>query len=60
MHSKSAYHASGGGLAHSAPPKGFVYVYDMPADFTDSMKDLPVQWHPEQYDYDQARTFPPD
>ena len=56
MHSKAAYHASGGGLAHTAMPKGSVYVYDMPPRYTDDMKDLPVQWHPEQYDYDQARS----
>ena len=57
MHSKSAYHGSGGALGqtHAAgAPKGLVYVYDMPAEFTDDMKELPVQWHPEQYDYDQA------
>ena len=57
MHSKSSYHGSGGGLsvAHAAgAPKGLVYVYDMPPQFTDDLKELPVQWHPEQYDYDQA------
>ena len=34
---------------------GFIYVYDMPAEFTKDLSRLPVQWHPTQYDYDQAR-----
>ena len=33
---------------------GFIYVYDMPGDFTDDLTQLPVQWHPSQYDYDQV------
>lgn len=32
----------------------FIYVYDMPAEFTDDLSQLPVQWHPSQYDYDQV------
>jgi hypothetical protein len=42
----------------TAAAHGFIFVYDMPADFTDDLRDLPVQWHPEQYDYDQARALP--
>ena len=47
---------SGGGLhpAHAPVPKQFIYVYDMPAEFTEDVKELPLQWHPEQYDYDQV------
>lgn len=33
----------------------FIYVYDMPGEFTDDLTQLPVQWHPSQYDYDQVR-----
>lgn len=36
------------------PTKAFVYVYDMPAKFTSDVKALNVEWHPEQYDYDQV------
>ena len=32
----------------------FIYVYDMPSAFTKDLTRLPVQWHPTQYDYDQA------
>jgi hypothetical protein len=35
----------------------FIYVYDMPAEFTDDLSQLPVQWHPSQYDYDQVCPF---
>ena len=35
--------------------EGFIYVYDMPGEFTDDLTQLPVQWHPSQYDYDQVR-----
>ena len=53
MHHKSSHHGSG--QAHAAgTPSGLVYVYDMPREFTDDLRELPVQWHPEQYDYDQA------
>ena len=34
--------------------EGFIYVYDMPDEFTDDLTQLPVQWHPSQYDYDQV------
>ena len=37
------------------PQEGFIYVYDMPGEFTDGLTQLPVQWHPSQYDYDQVR-----
>ena len=37
---------------------GFIFVYDMPSEFTDDLTRLPVQWHPSQYDYDQAGKFP--
>ncbi|CAL8466705.1 g6241 [Coccomyxa elongata] len=36
------------------PTKEFVYVYDMPAKFTSDIKKLSMEWHPEQYDYDQV------
>ncbi len=36
------------------PTKEFVYVYDMPAKFTSDIQKLSVEWHPEQYDYDQV------
>ena len=36
---------------------GFIYVYDMPSQFTEDLTQLPVQWHPSQYDYDQASIF---
>ena len=35
----------------------FIYVYDMPAEFTDDLSQLPVQWHPSQIDYDQVCYF---
>ena len=55
MHENLAHHAgeAGSGL-RAAMPESFIYVYDMPAEFTDDLKELPVQWHPEQYDYDQV------
>lgn len=34
--------------------EGYIYVYDMPSEFTDDLTELPVQWHPSQYDYDQV------
>ena len=37
---------------------GFIYVYDMPSEFTDDLTQLPVQWHPSQYDYDQVGKLP--
>lgn len=37
------------------PTKEFLYVYDMPSKFTSDIKKLSVEWHPEQYDYDQVR-----
>lgn len=59
IHSSHKYRASGGGAgvrhAHAAAPKEFVYVYDLPSQFNEDLTDLPVQWHPEQYDYDQVR-----
>ena len=36
------------------PQEGFIYVYEMPDEFTDDLTQLPVQWHPSQYDYDQV------
>lgn len=59
---KSRASGSGGGLhhAHAAVPKQFIYVYDMPAEFNEDIKELPVQWHPEQYDYDQVQHSSPD
>lgn len=39
------------------PTTEFVYVYDMPAKFTSDISKLSVEWHPEQYDYDQVRTL---
>ena len=38
-------------------PRGFLHVYDLPAKFNEEIKELPTQWHPEQYDIDQARRF---
>ena len=35
----------------------FIYVYDMPAEFTDDLSQLPLQWHPSQDDYDQVCYF---
>lgn len=40
---------------HVAVPRGFLHVYDLPAKFNEDIKELPTQWHPEQYDIDQAR-----
>lgn len=59
MHENAAHHSSeaGSGHQHTAPPKEFIYVYDMPAEFADDLKELPAQWHPEQYDYDQVRAY---
>lgn len=37
-------------------PKRFLYVYEMPPEFTTDLEALPVQWHPEQYDFDQVCT----
>lgn len=52
---KAREHAHGGPLARRPrPSKEFVYVYDMPAKFTSDIKALDVEWHPEQYDYDQV------
>jgi len=56
LHSPHNAHASGGGIkrpAHTAQ-KDFIYVYNMPSEFTEDLTTLPVQWHPEQYDYDQV------
>ena len=39
----------------AALPRQFLYVYEMPPEFTEDEAALPVQWHPEQYDFDQAR-----
>lgn len=39
----------------AALPRQFLYVYEMPSEFTEDVAALPVQWHPEQYDFDQAR-----
>ena len=39
----------------AALPRQFLYVYEMPPEFTEDAAALPVQWHPEQYDFDQAR-----
>ena len=38
-----------------AVPKGFLHVYDLPPKFNEEIKELPTQWHPEQYDIDQVR-----
>jgi hypothetical protein len=46
---------SGRRVRGAAVPKQFLYVYDVPPEFTTDVQALPVQWHPEQYDYDQAR-----
>jgi hypothetical protein len=46
---------SGRRVRGAAVPKQFLYVYDVPPEFTTDIQALPVQWHPEQYDYDQAR-----
>ena len=48
-------HASGGGrrTIHSTA-KEMIYVYDMPAKYTEDILALPAEWHPEQYDYDQV------
>lgn len=52
---KTREHAHGGGLGRrSRPTKEFIYVYDMPAKFTSDVKELSLDWHPEQYDYDQV------
>ena len=40
---------------HVAVPRGFLHVYDLPPKFNEDIKELPTQWHPEQYDIDQAR-----
>lgn len=40
---------------HLPVPKGFLHVYDLPPRFNEDIKELPTQWHPEQYDIDQAR-----
>ena len=40
-------------------PKRFLYVYEMPPEFTTDLEALPVQWHPEQYDFDQVCTAMP-
>ena len=37
---------------------GFIYVYNMPSQFTEDLTQLPVQWHPSQYDYDQVSMAP--
>ena len=42
---------------HIAVPRGFLHVYDLPAKFNEDIRELPTQWHPEQYDIDQARCF---
>lgn len=49
-------HASGGGrrTIHSTA-KEMIYVYDMPAKYTEDILALPAEWHPEQYDYDQVQ-----
>ncbi|CAL8466706.1 g6242 [Coccomyxa elongata] len=56
--SSHKYRASGTGAGvrhpHAAPPKEFIYIYDLPSEFNEDLKELPVQWHPEQYDYDQV------
>ena len=41
---------------HVAVPRGFLHVYDLPPRFNEDIKELPTQWHPEQYDIDQARS----
>ena len=35
-----------------------IYVHDMPSHFTKDLTQLPVQWHPSQYDYDQVSNAP--
>lgn len=45
-------------LIHSSPPKGMIYVYDMPPKYTEDILALPAEWHPEQYDYDQVWSPP--
>ncbi|EIE23724.1 hypothetical protein COCSUDRAFT_33176, partial [Coccomyxa subellipsoidea C-169] len=47
MHSSYKYRASGGRAAvqhqHVAPAqKDFVYIYDMPSEFNEDLRDLPV------------------
>ena len=46
-------HASGGG-GRLPEHKGLVYVYDMPGRFTDELLQRSMEWHSEQYDYDQV------
>lgn len=59
--SSHKYRASGTGAGvrhpHAAPPSEFIYIYDLPSEFNEDLKELPVQWHPEQYDYDQVRRY---
>jgi hypothetical protein len=58
MHSSHKHKASVTGVGwqhpHTAVSKNFIYVYELPAEFNEDLKELPVQWHPEQYDYDQV------
>jgi len=42
-------------LSNAEFEDGFIYIYKMPSEFTDDLTQLPVRWHPSQYDYDQVR-----